>query len=300
MKKKILALCLVVVLAITAVTGATLAYFTDSDKATNTFVVGNVKIYQNEQQRVLGDTEVDNDAQHQNIRVTGDNLEDFENGKNAKPAVLNKLGNRENLNVNGYPVSIRNREGNYIDKIVSVTNEGTEPAYVRTIIAVPNMNGFDDDSDATYNPLHWNFTDAVNYNGTGWDWNGNKDAVTNEDVQKQYVSAVTIDGKSYDIYVATYNTAVAAGATTAPSMVGFYLHPTVGYDEGGYFYLDKANAKKYLNEWMVPGEDGKVELKFLVASQACQIDGFADAWEALDTAFGKIDENAVKELFKAD
>lgn len=44
MKKKILALALVVVLAVTAVTGATLAYFTDEDDATNTFTVGNVSI----------------------------------------------------------------------------------------------------------------------------------------------------------------------------------------------------------------------------------------------------------------
>lgn len=44
MKKKILALCLVVVLAVTAVTGATLAYFTDTDDATNTITVGNVDI----------------------------------------------------------------------------------------------------------------------------------------------------------------------------------------------------------------------------------------------------------------
>ena len=44
MKKKILALALVVVLAVTAVTGATLAYFTDKDEATNTFTVGNVSI----------------------------------------------------------------------------------------------------------------------------------------------------------------------------------------------------------------------------------------------------------------
>lgn len=44
MKKKILALALVVVLAVTAVTGATLAYFTDDDAATNTFTVGNVQI----------------------------------------------------------------------------------------------------------------------------------------------------------------------------------------------------------------------------------------------------------------
>ena len=44
MKKKILALCLVVVLAITAVTGATLAYFTDTDSQVNTFTYGNIDI----------------------------------------------------------------------------------------------------------------------------------------------------------------------------------------------------------------------------------------------------------------
>ena len=45
MKKKILALCLVVVLAVTAVTGVTLAYFTDvSKEVTNTFTIGDVQI----------------------------------------------------------------------------------------------------------------------------------------------------------------------------------------------------------------------------------------------------------------
>ena len=45
MKKKILALCLVIALAVTAIGGATLAYFTDDDdNATNTFTVGNVEI----------------------------------------------------------------------------------------------------------------------------------------------------------------------------------------------------------------------------------------------------------------
>lgn len=42
--KKILALCLVVALMATAIVGATLAYFTDDDEATNTFTVGNVEI----------------------------------------------------------------------------------------------------------------------------------------------------------------------------------------------------------------------------------------------------------------
>ena len=44
MKKKIFAICLVVALAATAIVGGTLAYFTDTDAATNTFTVGNVKI----------------------------------------------------------------------------------------------------------------------------------------------------------------------------------------------------------------------------------------------------------------
>ena len=50
MKKKITALCLCVALLAIAVVGASLAYFTDTDNATNTFTVGNVKIDLIEQQ----------------------------------------------------------------------------------------------------------------------------------------------------------------------------------------------------------------------------------------------------------
>lgn len=44
MKKKVLAMCLVVALAATAIIGGTLAYFTDNAVAENTFTVGNVDI----------------------------------------------------------------------------------------------------------------------------------------------------------------------------------------------------------------------------------------------------------------
>ena len=44
MKKKITALCLCVALLAVAVVGASLAYFTDTDKADNTFNAGSVKI----------------------------------------------------------------------------------------------------------------------------------------------------------------------------------------------------------------------------------------------------------------
>lgn len=44
MKKKILALCVVISLAAVAIIGGTLAYFTDTDAETNVFTTGNVKI----------------------------------------------------------------------------------------------------------------------------------------------------------------------------------------------------------------------------------------------------------------
>ena len=44
MKKKILALSMCIALAAIAIVGASLAYFTDTKSATNTFTVGNVKI----------------------------------------------------------------------------------------------------------------------------------------------------------------------------------------------------------------------------------------------------------------
>ena len=44
MRKKITAIFLCVALVAIAIVGASLAYFTDTDAATNTFTVGNVKI----------------------------------------------------------------------------------------------------------------------------------------------------------------------------------------------------------------------------------------------------------------
>jgi len=43
-KKKLVSLCLVLALAVTAAIGGTMAYFTDTEKATNTMVFGNVDI----------------------------------------------------------------------------------------------------------------------------------------------------------------------------------------------------------------------------------------------------------------
>ena len=268
MKKKALTLCLAVALAATAVVGGTMAYFTDTDDAVNVFTFGNVKIRQDEWQR---------DPETKAIEA-------FEDDKNVFPAVLSKL-DKGDITVDGYSFKIRSLEGNYVDKIVNVTNEGTEKAYVRTIIAVPSMNGYDDSLNATENPLHWNYLDASDFNGTGWDWNGFNDDAFDPTTDK--VADVNIDGVLYDLYIATYNSPLDAGATTSPSMVGFYLDDDVDCDENGYFSMQDGKRID-LSKYMKAGQDGKVTMEILVATQACQTEGFADAWEALDTCFGDI------------
>ena len=69
MKKKLLVLGLCVALAAIAIAGASLAYFTDTKSATNTFTVGNVKIdliesrYHREGNDNSGDTSIPDPTQ---------------------------------------------------------------------------------------------------------------------------------------------------------------------------------------------------------------------------------------------
>ena len=55
MKKKILALALVVVVAVTAIAGASLAYLTDTEDQVNTFTAGNVDIRLDESTVIIGE-----------------------------------------------------------------------------------------------------------------------------------------------------------------------------------------------------------------------------------------------------
>ncbi len=131
MKKKLLSLCLVAVLALTAIVGTTLAYFTDTDAQVNTFVSGNVAID-------LFEDFGDNDGLETLVPATGSAQEDtLKNG---------------------------------IEKEVYVSNTGSEEAYVRVHIAIPAIldNG-DPSFDAGKNVLHFNFDEDSIGEGK-WDW----------------------------------------------------------------------------------------------------------------------------------
>ena len=119
MKKKILAITLcVAMLAIMLVSG-TLAYFTDTDAATNVMEVGGVAIEQIEQER-------------------GENgLIEFTPNKPIVPAVGEIEWDEDRLTVGDYEYKVFDDElKNVVDKIVTVQNTGKSDAYVRTIVAI--------------------------------------------------------------------------------------------------------------------------------------------------------------------
>ena len=139
MKKKLLALVLVVVLGITSVVGGTMAYLTDTDDAVNVMTLGNVYIEQIEQERGADGA-----------------LVDFSQNKPAYPAVGDTAWAETGVTVNGTEYKVFS-DGlkNVVDKIVTVKNTGKTSAYVRTIIAIEAPEGDPN------NLIH------VNVNGTG-------------------------------------------------------------------------------------------------------------------------------------
>lgn len=259
-KKKIVTLALSAIIAVTAIAGASLAYLTDTDSATNTFAVGNVKIKLNEQQR-----KYDN-----NGNVTG--LEDFVNNKNLQPIVESAQSDAKDKY--GLPTS-----GNYVDKIVTVTNTGKNSAYVRVLVAIPaDLEG----SDASKNFLHWNtgnkFTAAGNYDTTATPQPENADYAT-KCVYKNENTTVTLDGIVYNIYSFTYADALASGATTEyASFVGFYLDKNLDCDydaNGKLFYTVNGTKVTY---------DLTKGIKVPVYAQAVQADGFNSASQAFSAS----------------
>ena len=239
MKKKIIALCLVVALAATAIVGGTLAYFTDTDNATNTFTAGGVKIALIEQQR---------SADHKK-------LVSFENNKNLMPIVGSAQGEQETVGGVKLPTA-----KNYVDKIMTIKNTGVSDAYVRIFVAVPTalQNGQTPNAPR-YDVLHWNF-------------NGDSCAEGQWTDEIVVANPTAIKGVDYKIYSRTYTTALKANEVTAtPAYIGFYLDKTVDMNADGKYTVDWGKGPEVINYDLSEG----VEIP--VFAQAIQADGFDSA-----------------------
>lgn len=235
-KRKILMLavsvCMIAILAV----GGTLAYFTDTDSAKNTFTVGGVKIALHEDNKEGAKDDKYQEWLEDQVLMPGDN------------------------------------ETNTVAKVVTVENTGKSAAYVRVHIAIPTvLDDAQPDFDASKNLLHFNAYDNTLVEGK-WNWGkkvveGRTGFVGTGDAWNEYTT--TIDGISYNVYVVTYETAVAPETTTVSAMHQVYLYKDVTNDD-----IKKAD------------ETLKGNWNIYVFAEGCQTDGFTDAFDALNEAFG--------------
>ena len=251
MKKKITAIFLCVALLATAIVGASLAYFTDTDNKTNTFTVGNVKIDLIEKER-------DGNG----------GTKDFTQGKKLYPIVGSAQGEKDAL---GMPTA-----KNYVDKMVTIENTGSEKAYIRAYFAIPSAldDGYET-FNAGMNVLHFNFGNKVengvitSTEGVEWIW-------THDGKWNYYET--TIGGIKYNVYFADYYQAVDAGAATEQLVQGVYLDKTFDIKDGKCYAFGEEVTLDDGWDWN--------NVSCPVFAVACQAEGFDNAADAITAAFG--------------
>lgn len=262
-KKKIIAVALCVCMAATAIVGGTLAYFTDTDSATNTFTTGNVVIDLIEQER-----KYDDDG-----NVTG--FQDFSNNKVLYPIVGSAQGEKDKYGMQ--------TAGNYVDKIVTIKNLASD-AWVRMYYAVPTA--LDDKDDDSKDVIHLNLGNRVDFEGeskynTG-DWNPlYKNNVGNE----TFVGTAKIKEIEYNVYYFDYNKIVTKDEVTAAFLCGVYMDKNVDYVNATVVDNEKVDGYYTLNGKKIDYDFSK-GVDIPVFAVGVQSQGFDTCAAAVNAAFG--------------
>lgn len=218
MKKKITAIFLCVALVAIAIVGASLAYFTDTDNAKNTFTVGNVKIDLVEQQK-------------------GENgLEDFDQGKTLVPGKSN--------------------DGNAVSKIATVKNTGKNDAWVWAELRIPKyLVSSEYPTNESKNALHWNSYGCFNveYNSGNYWSLATTDGIVDADhkvtdpnmvavedglwYDYQYVGTEKIGDIEYVVIRTKMQNTLPAGKTSLPFLAQVYMDWRVTTSEDGTQFI---------------------------------------------------------------
>ena len=270
MKKKLIAIFLCVALVAIAVVGASLAYFTDTDSAKNTFTVGNVKIdliesrFHREGNDNSGDTSIP-DPTH---KVTADDgmkyvttdhtmFTDDEIKEDAKTYQESYLAVKGQNMVPGRGVA----------KCPYVVNTGANDAYIRIRVMIPSAanNDFVDVKDGGVITNQWCSSsiktgEFIDKKGGGW----NNAPAIEKGVEK--------DGVKYDVYTFTRTEPLKAGAMTEWNVWNF-----IGINKTA----TSADVQKAIDAGAIKlvEADGAttMTLNVLVEADAIQAEGFADA-----------------------
>ena len=274
MKKKVTALCLCVALLAVAVVGASLAYFTDTKSATNTFTVGNVKIdliesrFHREGNDNSGDTSIPDPTQTASgMKYVTDGHKAFTDDEIKADAekYSEYIGERGKNMVPGRGVA----------KCPYVVNTGANDAYIRIRVMIPSAanNDFVPVKDGGVITNQWCSTsfisgEFIDKKGGGWD---NAPAIDK--------ASVTKDGVTYDVYTFTRTEPLKAGAMTE-------------WNVWNYIGINKTATSADIQKAIDAGAIKVVEtdgaktmtLNVLVEADAIQAEGFTDAAAAW-TAF---------------
>ena len=266
MKKKITALCLCVALLAVAVVGASLAYFTDTKTATNTFTVGNVKIdliesrFHREGNDNSGDTSIPDPTQ------TASGMQYVTDGHKAF------TDDEIKADAANYSAYIGERGKNMVPgrnfaKCPYVVNTGANDAYVRIRVMAPHdyegsYRGFINAMFCSTATSSGEFQQGAN--GENWpvvEANGYTDE----------------NGLKYDVYTFTRTEPLKAGAMTEWNVWNY-----VGIGKN----VTNADIEKAIEKGVITTtETGALSLNVLVQADAIQAEGFADAaaaWAAFN------------------
>ena len=277
MKKKITAICLCVALLAIAIVGATLAYFTDNDEATNTFTVGNVKInliesrFHREGNDNSGDTSIPDPTQTASgMKYVTDGHKAFTDAEikaDAKTYQANYLAVK---GANMVP-------GRGVAKCPYVVNTGANDAYVRIRVMVPSAanNDFVAVKDGGVITNQWCSTsfisgEFIDAKGNGW----NNAPAIERNVEK--------NGMKYDVYTFTRTKPLAAGAMTEWNVWNFIgINKAATSDD-----IQKAINAGAIKVAETDSGAKTMSLNVLVEADAIQAEGFANATAAF-AAFDK-------------
>ena len=269
MKKKVTALCLCVALLAVAVVGASLAYFTDTKSATNTFTVGNVKIdliesrFHREGNDNSGDTSIPDPTQTASgMKYVTDGHKAFTDDEiKADAAKYSEyIGERGKNMVPG-----RN-----FAKCPYVVNTGANDAYVRIRVMAPHdyegsYRGFISAMFCSSATSSGEFQHGAN--GVNWpviEENGYTDE----------------NGLKYDVLTFTRIEPLKAGAMTEWNVINY-----VGIGKN----VTSADIQTAVEKGFIKvSEDGTMTVNVLVQADAIQAEGFADA----KAAFAAFDAQA--------
>ncbi len=271
MKKKLTAIFLCVALVAIAIVGASLAYFTDTKSATNTFTVGNVKIdlieskFHREGNDNSGDTTIP-DPTH---KVTADDgmkyvatghtmFTDDQIKEDAKTYATDYLAVKGQNMVPGRGVA----------KCPYVVNTGANDAYIRIRVMVPSAANNDFVAVTAGGVITNQWCSSCISNGEFIDGKGGgwADAPAIE-------RNVDKNGMKYDVYTFTRTEPLKAGAMTEWNVWNFIgINKTATMDD-----IQKAIDAGAIKVTETDGGAKTMTLNVLVEADAIQAEGFGDA-----------------------